>query len=132
MQNFLTDEQIEKAVNWWKKVLINPKFSAHSEEERASGQDNLAMAELMAKTFLTNGNSDKHAVDQFCIELQKLLKESEYSKFGLHVDYDPCQILNDAAKKSGFKGRFPWKTNMYFRHGEVQVSYGYGAKVETI
>ena len=130
METVLTEEQITKAVDWWRNALSNPKFSAHSEKERASGHDNLALAEVMATVLAHDkkGKEEEGSLDRFCDELGKNLRENP--PYGLNVDYHPDMTLYKAAKKSGFKGEFPWKTNMWFRDGKVEVSYGYG--VETV
>lgn len=49
------------------------------------------------------------------------------------VDYDPCQVLHDAAAWANIPDLvFPWKTVMHVHDDEVLVGAGYGAPLVTI
>ena len=131
----LTDEQIEKAVNWWVNAIRQPTFDGLSDEERADPKnDGYQMAEMMA-TLAVKPKTEEQ-MDAFKKALRDELLSSEYNPYhGLHVDYGPCVPLHNAAEKAGIVGgtTFPWKTNMYFRDdGSVRVSAGYRSPMEIL
>ena len=131
----LTDEQIEKATNWWADAMVNPRFDGLSNEERRDPQnDSYQLAEVMATVSHKNPTNEQLGV--FKASLREQLKSDEYAIRGLHVDYGPDSMLCDAAKAAGIDitmSLFPWKTNMYFRDdGSVTVSAGYRAPVECL
>lgn len=135
MMYLLTDEQIEKAVNWWVGAIRKPKFDGLSNEERADPKnDDYQMAEMMA-TLAVRPKTEQQ-LDAFKGALRDELLSSEYNPYhGLHVDYSPCIELHNAAEKAGIVGgmTFPWKTNMYFDdEGNVKVSAGYRAPMECL
>ena len=129
----LTDEQIEKAVDWWANAIVNPKFDGLSDEERADPQnDGYQLAEIM--TAASHKNPTNEQLEAFKLSLQEQLETlDEYSPRTLGVDYGPCLILHEAAKAAGIEriSLFPWKTNMWFYDdGRVGVSAGYRAPTE--
>lgn len=131
----LTQEQVEKAVNWWTDAIRQPKFDGLSEAERADpANDSYQMAEIMA-TMAVKPKTEQQ-FENFKKALRSELLSAEYSPHrGLHVDYDPCIELHNAAEKAGFGAgiTFPWKTDMYFREdGTVKVSAGYRAPMESL
>jgi hypothetical protein len=129
----LTDEQIEKAVNWWAERIACPKFDGLSQEERKDPANrSYQMAEVMASMLVEP--IDNSVSDKFKAELRKQL-ENDYNPYhGLHVDYGPDLILGNAAQAAGVSAHnFPWKTSMYFgEDGTVKVRSGYSAPMETI
>lgn len=129
----LTDEQIEKAVDWWASAIVNPKFDGLSDEERADPQnDGYQLAEIM--TAASHKNPTSEQLEAFKESLQEQLETlDEYAPRTLGVDYGPCLILHEAAKAAGIERNslFPWKTNMWFYDdGRVGVSAGYRAPTE--
>ena len=125
--NFLTDEQIDKAVNWWAEQVDHPGFDA--------GEDSLEMimAETMASMLVVPVAQE--CKTKFKDELRSALKDKEYNPLqGVHTDYHPDLILFEVAQASGVsEHNFPWKTNMYFRDdGSVHVSSGYGGEIQHI
>ena len=125
--NFLTDEQIEKAVNWWTERIKQPTFDAGADSPE------MKLAETMAQ-MLTSTVAEG-SIDKFKNALRSALKNKDYYPFqGIHTDYHPDPILFEAAKDAGISSNnFPWKTSMYFRDdGSVQVSLGYGAALEDL
>lgn len=121
------EKEINAAVAWWVTVMADPK------QDNGDAMCNAMMgmcAESMPKP--TNGNMSK-----FVVELRdRLAKMSEDDLArGLHVDYGPCRVLAEAAEAAGIKvnmNTFPCKTNMWIKKGSVEVSYGYGAPMETV
>ena len=119
---YLTNEQIEKAVNWWAEQIEQPTFDAGADSPE------MKLAETMAGMLVKP--IDVECITKFKDELRSALKDKDYNPFrGLHVDYHPDLILFEAAKGAGInESNFPWKTNMYFKDdGSVSVSSGYGA-----
>ena len=131
----LTQEQIEKAVDWWANAIRQPRFDGLSDTERADpANDGYQMAEMMA-TLAVKPKTEEQ-MDAFKKALRDELLSSEYNPGrGLRVDYGPCIVLHNAAEKAGIGGGiiFPWKTDMYFRDdGSVRVSAGYGSPMERL
>ncbi len=125
--NFLTDEQIDKAVNWWAEQIEQPTFDAGADSPE------MELAEIMA-SMLTKPMAEDCS-EKFKIELRSALKDKEYNPLqGLHTDYHPNLILFEAAKSAGVnENNFPWKTNMWFKdNGSVQVRSGYGGEIQNI
>ena len=131
----LTDEQIEKAVNWWADAIRQPKLDGLNDTERADPKnDSYQMAEMMA-TLAVKPKTEKQ-LDDFKKALRDELLSSEYNPYhGLRVDYGPCLELHNAAEKAGIGGgiTFPWKTNMCFHDdGSIKVSAGHRAPMECL
>ncbi len=131
----LTDRQIEVAVEWWARVLENPKFQTLSPEERRDpASRGAAAAEMIATAFHESPLSEQ--LEKFKEELAKGLRNaSKHERRWLSVDYGPCGLLGDAAERAGMVvgiQTFPWKTCMRLDDGRVSVSYGYRAEEETL
>ncbi len=130
----LTEEQIEKAAEWWADRVCKPTFSGLSDEERKDPRNlQYQLAEAMASTLVEPVGSDQR--QQFIDALKEELMNPEYNPFwGLDVDYHPCLTLANAAKKAGIPStNFPWKTRMRFSEGGVvEAALGYGAPLEPI
>ncbi len=125
--NYLTDEQIEKAVDWWAERIEQPTFDAGADSPE------MELAEIMA-SMLTKPIAEG-CIEKFKNELRSTLKDKDFNPWhGLHTDYHPNLILFEAAQASGVnENNFPWKTNMYFKDdGSVQVSSGYGGEIHNI
>ena len=123
----LTDEQIEKAVNWWAERIEQPTFDAGADSPEMKLAE--AMAQMLTST-VAEGCTEK-----FKNELRSALKKEDFDPWhGIHTDYHPDPILFEAAKEAGVnENNFPWKSSMYFRDdGSVQVSLGYGAVIEDL
>ena len=117
----LTEEQIEKASNWWSEQLRSPRFD--NGDDSATG----AMCHMMAALSYRSISDEK--IDTFKSELK--LRMFDCDEFAhIDVDYDPCQILLMSAKAADIDTSittFPWKTNMCFEDGKVMASLGYRA-----
>lgn len=124
----LTEEQIEKAAEWWADRVCAPTFSGLSDEERKDPVNKAyQMAEVMTAMSVESITDDKRA--GFIAALKEELRGSDYNSWqGLGVDYGPDRYLVKAAEKAGIPGgNFPWKTHMSFSEdGKVKVSLGYG------
>ena len=115
----LTEEQIEKASNWWSEQLRSPSFD--NGDDSKTGE----MCHMMA-TMAHSDISDAK-IDKFKSELRLRMSDCNES-VRIDVDYDPCQMLRMSAKAADINTSittFPWKTNMYFEDEKVMVSMGY-------
>lgn len=127
----LSKAQVETAVNWWSE-----KVRGGATHNNGADTFQSFMAMMMADSMVKPQEDDK--VEKF----RNLLKDaifSDYYSFSRHefmtlsCDYDPDRILSDCAEKADiFTMNFPWKTNMRFRDGGVQVKEGYGADYESL
>lgn len=129
----LTNEQIEKAVEWWANAILSPVFDGLSKEERQDPKnEGYQMAEMLATVAHKEPTSEQ--LETFKVALRNNLEDDEYNqRWGLHVDYGPCGELGNAAETAGIPigSLFPWKTSMYFfEDGRVGVSAGYRAPTE--
>ena len=120
----LSKEQIQKAVDWWTKVIKKPKFdngddSFQNEILRGEAEERvMVLTPIHIKKFRFVFEKALNAVSELC---------------GLHCDYRPDEFLSDVMHEAGIPlTNMPWKTNMWFLGGKVIVSYGYGAKQEEI
>jgi len=130
--NRLTDEQIEKAVNWWSEKIQAPSFSALSSAERQMENNRpVAMAEMQAQSLVKDISSK--SIDRFKAVLKRNLNQSN-GRVSLSVDYHPSKMLSESAKEAGIPlTNFPWKTSMQFHDdGSTTVRCGYGAESVTI
>lgn len=124
MEERLSKEQIDVAVNWWGDVICNPKHDNGDDSRQG------AMTSMLA-AMATHTISEEQK-DAFKEELVGLLK-SELPLHGLHCDYGADMTLSKAMEKANIPGtNAPWKTNMNFHGGGVTVRYGYGAESETL
>lgn len=130
----LTEEQIDKAVNWWADRVCAPTFNGLSDQERRDPRnDAYKMGEILVTTLVEPVAEDQRA--RFISALKEELLSDKYDPYwGLHVDYGPDQTLYNAAVKAGIpENNFPWKTNMYFEeNGIVKARTGYGSPVEEL
>ena len=123
----LTDEQIEKAVTFWSSVITDPKYDIGAK----------APQETLAESLFSLGKKEvtPEEVVMFRTALRNKLRNLNGNAPDLHVDYHPTPMLREAAEEAGMHvgmSLFPPKTNMWFRNGQVQVSYGYGAATQTL
>ena len=87
----------------------------------------------MALALMAAKPVDKEKIGPFKEALAEGLKTNKFAMGGLGVDYGPCEILHDAMVKADIPtNNAPWKTNMNFHDGGVQVSYGYAAPWENL
>ncbi len=131
MDQQLTKQQIDSAVEFWAEQVQHPQFRTLSSEERRQREtEPAAMAEMMASMLA------KEVPGDAITAIKKILKQ-RLSDFppgdGLHVDYAPEEFLSLAGTEAGIpQHNWPWKTNMWFEDGETIVSCGYGGKRETL
>lgn len=125
----LSDDQILKAVDWWTGAISNPKFDMGADTESAK------LTEMLATMVSIENPVGSSNIEKFkTLLLEELMKEnSELIKYGIRVDYRPCDILSNIMKQSGISShRAPWKTDMIFREGKVLVAYGYAQEFVAI
>lgn len=124
----LTDEQIEKAAQWWADRVCAPTFSGLSNEERRDPRSRgYQVGEIMAAMLTKPVATDER--ERFVAALKEELQAEDYNPhFGLNVDYHPCSTLQNAAKKASIPlENFPWKTYLVFGEGGiVKAASGYG------
>lgn len=130
----LTEEQVEKAAEWWADRVCAPVFDGLSDEERKdSVNDTYQIVEFLASTFVESVDNDQRR--RFVVALKEELQDPEYNPWwGLGVDYHPDRYLASAAEKAGISDHnFPWKTHLGFTEdGKVTASLGYGNPSEVI
>lgn len=118
----LTSEQTAIAINWWAKVICNPKY------DNGCGSASGGLATIMA--HLAKQEVLPEQVEVFKKELLNvLMTNDETIRYGIHCDYHPCTLLAnvmDIAKIPQHQA--PWKTHMWFEDDKVFVRYGYKAK----
>jgi len=124
--------QIEAAVNWWADKLNACKQSGLSEEERRDPANrSYELAEMLMTLCRPEVSAEQ--VEKF---KQSLATQIEGKKpYCLSVDYGPDMTLGQALRDAAIPithGTLPIKTNMWLQDGKVEVSYGYGAPIETI
>ena len=133
----LTEEQITKAVDWWKTTLASPKFDNLGDGPRDKANE---MAAVMATMSNVNDPMTDEVLENFGVALADRIRKEAANTSGeilVSVDYGPNAILSDAAEAvenfpTGMT-TFPWKTIMWLREdGSVSVSYGYGAPTQTL
>ena len=123
MNDKLTPNQIETAVNWWIEALKYPKFD--------NGDDSDTGMHAMMLATIASPKVSESQVSDFENSLRKSLGEIDKSFFGIGVDYNPDRILSVALEAAEIKNSMtalPWKTYMTFNDGGVQVGCGYGAE----
>lgn len=147
-----TDEQntpdvlIERAVELWCRALRQPKHDNGDKSVR--GFFTGALAGLNADAALAKVDDYGAAIERFRSELVTTLKfqrDNEGKPTGkqlnygpelyrlersLRVDYHPCAVMHDAAKKAGVPlSAFSWKSSVSIWDDDcVTSSLGYGAK----
>ena len=119
-------EYVKVAVDWWANAIISPKFDNGTELTPVMS----VLLALSAKQYTAE------EIKIFKDELAQSVAE-EVDKEGrciIHVDYHPCVILSEAAKKIGVSGvsAFPCKTYMMVTKESVWVEAGYKAPREEL
>lgn len=124
------------AAGWWEMVLRDPKF-----DMGARGHLPSMFSEMLAKQEAAKHPTDPDHITKFKEELVKWLLEPDQRKAHtviLATDYGPGWELQQVAERAGFQYShlltFPWKTVMWIRFdlGQVRVSYGYRAPIQTL
>lgn len=131
MKHYASDQLIEKAVDIWCKKLNDPIF------DNGDTSDTGDMSFLLATINIINDKSKvdnmNERIEIFRDTLTRELKRlrdnpSEWFPTWLDVDYGPCKILSDSAKKAGIpESQFSCKSSVAFRENYVSASFGYGA-----
>lgn len=130
-----TEEQIEKAVNFWAERLGKPKFDILTPEERQDPENK----DIVFGTMLLASSSEKINVDERTRERFKealrlaIARENDGHPaiLFLDVDYHPCYILRIALSEICIDPMgspvFPLKTRMWLHaDGRVTVCDGCG------
>jgi len=112
---------IDEAAKWWTNIIMNPpKESSISSEEHIGRilKGGNALTKIQGMIF-------KNALEN---EIREVLKTEEVCI--ISVEYQPCAMLEKAAKSIGMKNtQFPWKTKMMVRKEQVVVSSASGTKI---
>jgi hypothetical protein len=122
---------IDAAVNWWAKVIVNPKFDA--------GEDMAAINKLatdLSTPDSTLANPASTRMDVFKKALGRKIKSrliAYHGRCDLSIDYNPCCILAEAAAEAGLDTmNFPWKTFMSIDPKSIRARCGQSSPDETI
>lgn len=118
------DRIIDRAIHIWKQALSSPVYQNLGPGEFDMGS---MMASAMADRLPKDNTPEK--LLKFGEALKGLLVINDRGYFDgyLSVDYDPCQILYEAAKAADLKMKFPWKTRMNIDVDHISFAMGYGA-----
>lgn len=130
----LPEEAARIAAKWWADRL---REGAKLDHGPRSLEDTFAIG---LGTYLQRRSARGRTPEQIQAFEDALFKELMEKKlfpitYVTGIDYHPTGIFLRAAEKAGIKlggGCLPWKTHMYYIDGEVKVSYGYGAPIESI
>ena len=121
-------DMAKTAAKWWADHLRNGAPLDNGDPSPTGGM--AMIVGLMLQANRSKGR-DPIVVDRFEEELsQHILKDEYTQRCGIHVDYSPGGTLQDAAERAGLElgmTDLPWKTNMWFRDGEISVAVGYGS-----
>lgn len=116
----INEEYVEKAVNFWvDKITSNePQFNGDY-----SGPS--ILASIMGTLLKKDSKPTEEQIEMFKKELHDLIVTKE--PYMIITDYDPDEILSEAAEKADIKPTvFPWKHTMFFENNGVYVKEGYG------
>jgi len=133
-------EEINAAVEWWAKVIQEPKH------DNGEPLQSLFANWLTSKLKPLAEDQIESFKKNLTVKIRELLqKYQHYWREGdprcgeffrtIAVDYYPCSELAEAAEKAGIDAtdlRFPMKTEMWINPGEVKVRHGYSAPIQTI
>ena len=127
----LSPAAISKAVDIWKTLLANPKYDNLG--DTGTPDERRTMGFASALTAMISKNNTPDVLDRFGEELAKALAAVDVpgNYYWLDVDYQPCQMLADAAKSAGLKMEWPWKTTTWIKADSVELRAGYGAPIQT-
>lgn len=105
----LTEQQIEKAAEWWAKAIRNPKF------DMGDNSPTGGMATMLMLLLSSKNEPAEDRYEEFKQELASLLRDpSFHATRGLDVDYHPDSTLQQAADNANVdSSRFPIKTHAF-------------------
>jgi hypothetical protein len=125
---------VDRAVELWVDLLRSPVYD--------NGDETLAGVMSQCLVQGIPRNNDEETLARFAIELREILlsplqwesdgwdgKKTCYTTLfqDLDVDYGPNTPLTEAARRSGLKMEFPWKTHMRLREKYLTFAVGYRA-----
>jgi hypothetical protein len=120
-------DQINAAVNWWRKNLIQPKMD--------NGDDAMNIFMSLFGSALTRGNTQEK-IESFCEGMAEYIKkkfQEGQDTVTFYVDYHPTRELTDIMKARQVELSLPIKTCMWVKKDISVTAYcGYGAPTETI
>lgn len=110
------------AARWWREAVAGPVVQ-HAGD---------AFLDMMGTVMAAqDGRPSDATANAFEAALQAAVADRlrRHGSVYLDVDYDPCRMLHDAWGAAAASGclRWPWKTSMSVRPGDVTVSAGYRA-----
>lgn len=122
----------EAACNWWADKLRSCVNSGLTAEERSNpASSGYQLAEMLMT--LNKPKVTEEQIEKFRANLAEQI--AEHSPRNLDVDYRPDRFLGKALADAGIPidmGALPIKTTMWLDGDKVEVSYGYGASLQTI
>ena len=111
----LTKEQIEKAANWWAK-MVESEIAPSDNFHQVGVETDLTLDLLIDTASRPAGN-----VDTFKSVLADILSDDERGTESLGVDYHPCNELTEALERAGFSsalGLHPFVFKSYTWFGD--------------
>lgn len=122
------EKQAEVAADWWASKLKKPKMD--NGDNSSMGLFFRTMAELSVKPI-----TDEQVLN-FKNDLKnELIKEMKRNVWDvcLSVDYHPCKMLYDIAKKNNISdSNLPIKTSLWIKKNAVLASYGYKGDLQVL
>jgi len=120
-------ETAQKAARWWADTIKNG-----AKLDNGDKSDTGFTTHMLA----TIAQAENKITEEQALLFEEALVEALLDKKDilpcriLGCDYHPDRILAESAEKAGINPgmtTFPWKTNMWIKDGEIEVSEGYGA-----
>lgn len=127
-------DQVVVAAKWWSDQLR--RDDKPSRQTERPGRPDLLGAMLSAYSAKVPDVDEAQiaAFENALLPLiAKWIEDEPYRGFG--CDYQPCDLLLDAADAAGIDGLsnyLPIKTMLWFEDGKVKVKVGYGSPSVTI
>lgn len=116
------------AAMWWGDII---RKSPHHDNGARDNANNFAM--LLADVVSIKNEPTDEAVNKFEELLTESLVNDAPDNVWLDCDYHPGRFLSEAADAAGIDSlRFPFKTSMEIRNGEISVKEGYGRSYQSI
>lgn len=124
------------AAKWWADKLRSKQQPGR---DYTRPGENDPMAQMLVESQAKTPDFSTEQIEAFELRLgialvaEIIVSQNGHEDFHLSigVDYHPCDLLEDAARKAGIatlEGFLSWKTRMWISNGEVKVREGYGAR----
>jgi hypothetical protein len=129
------EEAVLKTVLFWSDKSFRTPLNQNNGDDSLNGGMMFALMNMKSMAAQESVTDDK--VEKFEEKLTELLMDSQNDpryEWTLDVDYDPCQMLSEAADYAGFdSGCFPCKTfTRIEKDHNVTAKYQYGGNFITL